>query len=74
MGLICQACGVVFASGSIFSHFSSGDNNWRGIISGMLFVVFGMALSGWAGNLSEISALKKRIAALEQQYQGKAHE
>ena len=51
-----------------------GANNWRGIISGMLFVVFGMALSGWAGNLSEISALNKRIAALEQQFQGKAPE
>jgi hypothetical protein len=66
MGLTCQACGVVFAFVNIVTHFSSADNSWRGIISGMVMVVFGMALSGWAGNLLEISALKKRVSKLEQ--------
>jgi len=66
MGLTCHAFGVVFAFGSMISVFNP-DSAWRGIISGMVMVVFGMALSGWAGNLSEISALKKRVLTLEQQ-------
>lgn len=66
MGLACQAFGVVFAVGSMIS-VSNADDTWRGIISGIVMVVFGMALSGWAGNLSEISELKKRVAALEEQ-------
>ncbi len=41
------------------------DSAWRGIISGMVSVVFGMALSGWAGNLGEITSLKKRVSELE---------
>ena len=66
MGLASQAFGFVFAFGSMIGVFNP-EQTWRGIISGMVSVVFGMALSGWAGNLLEISALKKRVATLEQQ-------
>lgn len=65
MGLTSQACGVVFAFGSFASLFGSADDTWRGIISGLLCVVFGMALSGWAGNLTEITNLKYRVSELE---------
>lgn len=64
IGLACQACGVVLAFGSMMNVFNP-DSTWRGIISGMVSVVFGMALSGWAGNLLQIADLKKRVAELE---------
>lgn len=32
----------------------------------MMAVVFGIVLSGWAGNLQEISELMQRVSTLEQ--------
>lgn len=65
MGLGCQAFGVFFAVGSMFSLVGDPEDTWKGVITGMVSVIFGMALSGWAGNLLQITELKKRVAELE---------
>ena len=57
----------LFAFGSMISLFGSAEDSWKGIIRGMVSVVFGMALGGWVGNVSEISELKQRVSTLEQQ-------
>lgn len=67
LGLACQAFGVLVAFGSMIGVVGSAEDTWRGIISGMVSVVFGMALSGWAGNLIQITELKNRVAELEGQ-------
>lgn len=65
MGLACQAFGVLFAFGSMIGLVGNAEDAWKGIISGMVSVVFGMALSGWAGNLLQITDLRRRVSDLE---------
>lgn len=59
MGLACQAVGVFLFIASVLNlKFGSP-------LGGPLFLTFGMALGGWAGNLREITGLKQRITDLE---------
>jgi hypothetical protein len=61
MGLACQFVGFVGAFGSMAGFWGSkGTVTW-----GFMMLVFGMALGGWAGNLSQIIDLKKRLSAME---------
>jgi hypothetical protein len=60
MGLACQFVGVVGAIGSMAGFWAKGALPW-----GFMMVVFGMALGGWAGNLSQIIDLKRRLSAME---------
>ena len=60
MGWACQLAGVLLTFGSLVGF-------WGGAaLGGALFLVFGMALAGWANNLSQIIDLKKRLSALEE--------
>lgn len=59
MGLGCQAAGVVLMLASVMK-LSIGNP-----LGAVLFLIFGMALGGWAGNLREIGDLKQRVAELE---------
>lgn len=57
LGLACQAAGVIgFLSDLVRSEASIGP---------ALFMIFGLAVGGWAGNLKEITELKARLAQLE---------
>ena len=59
MGLACQLAGVLltFAAYADLVDISP--------IGGVLLLVFGMALAGWAGNLQEITDLKHQVLELE---------
>lgn len=59
MGSACQLAGVLLAFAASAGLVETSP------IGGALFVVFGMALSGWAGNLLQITDLKKRVSELE---------
>jgi hypothetical protein len=59
MGLACQLAGVILAIAA-----TTGMSN-KDVLHGILFLTFGMALGGWAGNLREITDLKTRVADLE---------
>lgn len=59
LGLTCQAIGVfLFLAFALKLQFGSA---W----GGPLFLTFGIAVGGWAGNLLEITGLKRRITELE---------
>ncbi|MDA1053274.1 MAG: hypothetical protein O3C40_22715 [Planctomycetota bacterium] len=59
LGLGCQAAGVLLViAGAANLQFGSP-------LGGPLFLIFGMALGGWASNLSEIIDLKQRVSVLE---------
>ena len=59
MGLGCQAAGVVLAlAGAASLPFGKP-------LEGVLFLIFGMALGGWANNQREIVDLKQRLSAVE---------
>ncbi len=59
MGLACQLVGVLLAFAALADLVDISP------IGGVLFLVFGMALGGWAGNLQEITNLKYRVSELE---------
>lgn len=59
MGLACQLAGVLLTSAAY------ADLVDKSPIGGVLLLVFGMALGGWAGNLQEITDLKHRVLELE---------
>ncbi|MCH7726972.1 MAG: hypothetical protein IH991_10890 [Planctomycetes bacterium] len=63
MGLACQPVGLLFAI--VFTIAAFADLASVSPLGGVVFLVFGMALSGWAGNLLEITDLKKRVSELE---------
>lgn len=60
LGLACQFLGVLGAVGGMAGFWGKGA-----LPGGFMMVVFGMALGGWAGNLSEILDLKRRLLAIE---------
>ena len=57
--LACQLVGVVTLFASLAGVLDVSS------LGAMSFLVFGMALAGWAGNLQEIVDLKYRVAKLE---------
>ena len=59
MGLACQLVGVLL---TFAAHAGLVDIS---PVGSFLLLVFGMALSGWAGNLTEITNLKYRVSELE---------
>jgi site-specific recombinase len=58
MGLACQFVGVV---GAIIALVARSE----AALAGVVVFVFGLALAGWAGNLSQIINLKRRVTDLE---------
>jgi hypothetical protein len=58
MGLAFQLAGLILMVADISTSNPSA-------IRGGLLLVFGMALSGWAGNLQQITDLKYRVSELE---------
>jgi hypothetical protein len=61
MGLVCQVVGVIMAFGSLGGFLFDRNN----ALGGALFLIFGIALGGWAENLSDMVDLKKRVSELE---------
>jgi hypothetical protein len=68
-GLAMQAVGVVVLLSSLAARTFGWDflalGGGGAALAAPLFIVFGIAVAGWAGNYAEILALKKRVSALE---------
>ena len=65
MGLACELVGALGMFGSLAGWWAGLWGPPASALGFLVFFVFGMALGGWASNLSLINDLKKRLSALE---------